>query len=32
MLYIAPLLWLGNPATRFSYADDLALFTTSTDL
>jgi ribonuclease HI len=32
ILYIAPLFWLGNPARRFGYADDLALFTASTNL
>jgi ribonuclease HI len=32
MLYIAPLLWLGTPARRFGYADDIALVTVSPDL
>ena len=32
MLYIASLLWLGTPARRFGYADDIALVATSVDL
>jgi hypothetical protein len=32
MLYIAPLLWLGNPTRRFGYADNIALVAISTDL
>jgi len=32
MLYIAPLFWLGTPARRFGYADDIALLAISTDL
>ena len=31
MLYIAPMLWLGNPVRRFGYADDIALVAISTD-
>ena len=32
MLYIAPLFWLGMPARRFGYADDVGLLAISTDL
>ena len=32
MLYIAPLFWLGTPAHRFGYADDIGLLAISTDL
>ena len=32
MLYIAPLLWLGNSTRRFGYADDIALVAITTDL
>ena len=32
MLYIAPLFWLGQPQTRFGYADDVALLVTSPSL
>ena len=32
MLYIAPLLWLGNPTQRFGYTDDIALVAFSTNL
>jgi hypothetical protein len=32
MLYIAPLFWLGKPARRFGYADDVALLAVSTSL
>jgi hypothetical protein len=32
MLYIAPLLWLGNPARRFGYADDIAIVAISSDI
>ena len=32
MLYIAPLFWLGTPARRFGYADDIGLLAISTDL
>ena len=32
MLYIAPMLWLGNPLRRFAYADDIALVAISTSL
>jgi len=31
MLYIAPILHLGNPKRRFGYADDIALVAISTD-
>ena len=31
MLYIALILWLGNPIQRFGYADDIALVVISTD-
>jgi hypothetical protein len=32
MLYIALLLWLGNPAQRFGYADDIAIVAISSDI
>ena len=32
MLYIAPLFWLGVPARRFGYADDIALLAISKSL
>jgi ribonuclease HI len=32
MLYIAPLFWLGNPSSRFGYADDIGLLAISTNL
>jgi len=32
MLYIAPLFWLGAPARRFGYADDIALLAISKSL
>jgi hypothetical protein len=32
ILYIAPLFWLGTPARKFGYADDIALLAISTDL
>jgi hypothetical protein len=32
MLYIAPLFWLGTPARRFGYADDIGLLAVSIDL
>ena len=32
MLYVAPLFWLGSPAQRFGYADDIALIASSQNL
>ena len=32
MLYIAPLFWLGVPARRFGYVDDIALLAISKSL